>query len=139
MKYAEILARLVETPEGCWEWTGAKLQSGYGSVRFEGRSRVVHRVTWEQTHGPVADGLQIDHLCRNRACANPSHLEPVTQAENLRRGRGVCALNALKTKCPKGHPLNEENTYVDPRGYRDCRICRARRRREFYVKERAAS
>ena len=85
MTFDEILTRIEKRDNGCWEWRGAHLASGYGSVRFNGSARVVHRIIWEHHHGqPIPDGLQIDHLCRNRGCCNPEHLEAVTQTENLR-------------------------------------------------------
>ena len=129
MKIDGIMLHVAVTDDGCWEWTGGKLASGYGSVRFEGRSQVVHRVTWEAANGAVPDGLQLDHLCRNRACCNPSHLEAVTQSVNLLRGVSGPARNARKTHCIKGHvfDLTRQN------GWRECSICKRERRRAHYV------
>jgi len=103
----------------CWVWTGAK-SDGYGQVRLKGnaRSGYVHRLVYEHYRGPVPDGLQIDHLCRNRACANPSHLEPVTQRENLLRGATITAAAAARTHCTKGHPLDGRR-----KGGRYCLTC----------------
>lgn len=79
--------------------------------------------------GPIPEGLVIDHLCRNRGCVNPDHLEAVTQRENILRGEGLAAANARKTHCPKGHPYSGENLYVVPSsGRRQCRICADARR-----------
>jgi hypothetical protein len=99
----------------CWEWHGAK-RTGYGLVHFEGRVQSVHRLSYEALVGPIPAGLQLDHLCRNRACYNPAHLEPVTNRENKRRG------TALVTSCPQGHEYSEENTYVH-NSHRFCRTC----------------
>jgi HNH endonuclease len=75
----------VGTPEECWPWLGAST-CGYGALRRDGRFLYAHRVAWEFARGPIADGLTIDHLCRTRLCCNPAHMEPVTRAENARRG-----------------------------------------------------
>lgn len=109
--------------DGCWHWTASLKASGYGQFRATGTTRLAHRWRWEQEHGPVPEGLQLDHLCRNRACVNPEHLEPVTARENLLRGDTITARNAAATHCPKGHPYDEANTYVAPDGDRGCRAC----------------
>ena len=120
-----ITTRLAVTPDGCWVWTGANNGVGYGVVGRGGREgqTYVHRVMYEYHRGPIPDGLILDHLCRNRGCANPSHLEPVTHRENLRRGFGVTGINARKTVCAQGHPFDEANTYVYASGARSCRAC----------------
>jgi hypothetical protein len=110
----------------CVEWDGT-LSEGYGRrwlPKERGKYRYAHREAWEEVHGPIPPGLQIDHLCRNRACVNVEHLELVTQRENLLRGQGASAKNARKTHCPQGHPYDEENTFVTTRGTRKCRTCR---------------
>lgn len=109
----------------CWEWTAYRLQ-GYGRFGVGGRGgRIVyaHRWAWEHLVGPIPDGSIIDHLCRNRACVNPDHLEPVTSRVNSLRGYSHAALNARKTHCPQGHPYSEENTYRMANGNRICRTC----------------
>lgn len=113
------------TDSGCWEWTGRLHPKGYAYIGTGGSLRHVHRVAYELWVGPIPDGLQLDHLCRNRCCFNPAHLEPVTREENLRRGIRRCG-NMLKTHCKRGHPFDAENTILvpGPKGVgRRCRIC----------------
>jgi HNH endonuclease len=107
----------------CWMWRGAHFNSGYARVKFHGRDTVAHLIAWELTNGPVPAGLELDHLCRNRGCVNPAHLEPVTHRENEVRGNTVIRNNALKIVCHKGHPLSGDNLFVRNDGRRRCRAC----------------
>ena len=119
-------------PTGCIEFTGSKAQGGYGHLRNpDGPGLVVaHRASYELLVGPIPDGLVIDHLCRNTACVNPGHLEPVTTRTNVVvRGTGPTAINARKSHCPLGHPLDAENTYKRPNGRRECRTCKREAKR----------
>lgn len=111
--------------DGCWTWIGSRDQSGYGQLWVRGRMLGAHRVIYEALRGAVPSDLQLDHLCRNRACVRPSHLEPVTVQENNLRGVGLAAENAQKTTCPQGHPY--DMTYGD--GRRGCRTCNAEKTR----------
>ena len=105
---------------GCWVWIGATdSRSRYGRMIVDGKTRYTHRVSYETFVGPIPDGLQIDHLCRNRACCNPEHLEPVTPLVNTHRSP---ITNATKTHCPNGHEYNEENTRMTA-GRRHCIPC----------------
>lgn len=123
-------------PSGCWEWSGHKTDEGYGKVFGKdlcgATTKIAHRWMYECLVGPIPDGLEIDHLCRNRGCVNPSHLEPVTTRENVLRGDGPPARNARKTHCRNGHPLTGDNV-AHPGGNlnkRRCRMCyRAKNKR----------
>lgn len=101
----------------CWEWTAGKYAWGYGQFSVGYKKIRAHRWAYEHLVGPIPEGLVIDHLCRNPPCVNPAHLEPVTGAENTRRGG-----NALKTHCPRGHEYDEANTRYC-HGSRFCRAC----------------
>lgn len=119
---------------GCHEWTKTITGGGYGYLVVDGANRPAHRYAYELAFGPIPAGLQIDHLCRNRKCCNPAHLEAVTQRTNILRGVGVSAINLAKTHCPAGHPYVEGNIYYEgaQRAFRRCRECRlaqTRRRR----------
>ena len=113
----------LSAPNGCWLWTAGKFINGYGAFRLGNRTVYAHRFSYEALVGPIPPELQIDHLCRVRRCVNPAHLEPVTCRENTLRGDTSAAHNAAKTECPQGHPYDEENTYLDPKGGRRCREC----------------
>ena len=113
--------RRLKTGMGCWEWIGNKTRDGYGRVTLGKVEYRVHRVTYTWANGPIPDDLTLDHLCGNKACANPTHLEPVTIAINLARNAG------RRTHCKRGHVFDEANTYYPPgkNGGRHCRACQA--------------
>lgn len=121
--------------DDCWLWTAAHDLDDYGLFwPAHGHRTLAHRFAYELTRSPIPPGLQIDHLCRNPSCVNPTHLEVVTSRENTMRGENFSAVNARKTHCIHGHPFNMANTYSDPNSTRRaCRQCRAeghRRRRK---------
>jgi hypothetical protein len=123
---------MVHKTPTCWVWLAKVDRDGYGCCKRLGEW-LAHRVAWKMLRGPIQQGLEIDHLCRNRRCVNPDHMEPVTKAMNALRGISPPAINARKTACRRGHAFNAENTYVW-RGVRICRPCRraaemSRRRR----------
>lgn len=122
-RHPERFWEKVQKTDGCWEWAAHKNQYGYGTYSMQSRQHMAHRVAYELEVGPIPDGLEIDHLCRNRGCVNPSHMEPVTGRDNTLRGVGITAANARKTHCPKGHEFTPENTYTTPDGKRVCREC----------------
>lgn len=116
-------SKIAVTSAGCWEWTASVERGGYGRYRVGSKTRLAHRVSYEHLVGPIPDGLQLDHLCRNRRCVNPAHLEPVTCKENLMRGETEAARNAAKTHCKHGHELTAANVIVKRSVHRACRLC----------------
>lgn len=136
-----VLTRTVEDPNsGCWNFQGALNNHGYGYVGsggHQGRKLYVHRATFEFFVDEIPSGLVLDHLCRNPKCCNPWHLEPVTQRENLRRGRGFAGLNAQKDACPQGHPYVPGNINWSKDGYRACLECKKLGQREYRARKRA--
>lgn len=117
---------VLKDQDSCWEWIGYISPHGYGmfGVHRGGKWQKIgaHRISYELYVGPIPDGLQIDHLCRNRKCVNPKHIEAVTKRENLVRGLTVAA-RAKNTHCIRGHAFDGLNTRIRTNGTRSCRAC----------------
>lgn len=117
----------------CWLWTGQSRKSrteAYGGFCLDGRTQPAHRIAYLLTRGALRPGLVIDHLCSRPLCVRPSHLEEITQRENVLRGRNHVAALAARTHCRNGHPFDPANTYLSPTG-RVCRICQRAKQKAF--------
>lgn len=121
---SSLLARHITKAGDCWLWTGRLYPNGYGQFHVRRKVVYAHIASYEIHVGTVPAGLELDHTCRNRACVNPEHLEPVTHEVNVRRG------NAVKVACPQGHPYSAMNTNRDKNGWPHCRICQRERGRK---------
>lgn len=144
-----FLEKIAPGKNGCTLWTGGLNGAGYGQFylgvtadRPTGKG-YAHRFSYELHVGPIPAGMHIDHLCRNRACVNPEHLEPVAPRVNILRGLSPAARHAEKTHCPKGHPYSGDNLYTHPiKGQRICRACgriRTAQKREAIRSQRKAA
>lgn len=118
----------------CWEWLASVTTSGYGQVHYRRghlrRNLMAHRVAYELLIGPIPTGMTLDHLCRNKRCVNPAHLEIVTQRENVLRAAGSTA------HCKRGHAWTEDNVLFE-NGSRKCKTCNRRRQAEYRERRRA--
>jgi hypothetical protein len=124
---AERLARY-EVVDECWQWRGSQHGNGYGTLPWKGRRYYAHRLSYEFHVGPIPDGLVIDHLCFNRGCIRPEHLEAVTLAENNRRmfASGRWKKKTFRprlTHCKRGHELTPDSCWVSSSGKRQCKAC----------------
>ena len=122
----------VNKTDTCWLWQGHITPKGYGYLPMKHndgvwRPTLAHRIAYQIYKGDIPEGMTIDHLCRTRNCVNPAHLEAVTQSVNLHRGDTLQAQNSAKTHCPKGHPYDEQNTWISRFGKRSCRVCNRER------------
>ena len=134
-QYKNTAGYVTDGPNGCWPWVGAKLWNGYGTISIKGKKQTAHRHLYEQIYGPVDAGLEIDHLCRNRLCVNPFHLEPVTPSENVCRSPKVIAARAA-ISCKRGHLFTPENTKLaGPWLSRVCKVCEQESRRRYQMRK----
>jgi len=125
MNFETRFFKKVLKTNSCWLWIGATAGGKYGDygvIRFKNRQTYAHRASYEYFKELIPPKMQIDHLCRNRSCVNPDHLECVSQQENLLRGDGYTAMNARKTHCKRGHEFTLENTCRKTK-WRRCKIC----------------
>lgn len=128
MNLVEAFMRHVHVAAGgCWDWLEPLTDEGYGRLFWppgnQITKRMAHTVSYELFKGPIPAGMEPDHLCRQRCCVNPEHLEAVTHKVNVHRGIGPTAINAAKTTCPNGHPLSGENLVPWAKNGRECRTC----------------
>ena len=123
-------------PDLCWEWNGkVNKKTGYGQLGYKGKHFLAHRISYEIFKNEIPFSMTIDHLCKNRKCVNPFHLEIVTLKENILRGNSPSALNARKEFCKRGHPLFGNNVYFRKgRLERKCKICYRLRSKKFNSK-----
>ncbi|KAA6215127.1 HNH endonuclease [Streptomyces albofaciens JCM 4342] len=113
-----------DCPGPCHLWAGATNEKGYGSFWVDGHTVKAHRYAYEQAHGPIPTGLEVDHRCRRRECVAPAHLDAVTHRTNILRSTNHVAARAAVTHCPAGHPYDQANTVRAKNGTRKCRTCK---------------
>ena len=138
----EQAIKKIEKVNGCWNWLGHITKKGYGRFDRFGKRVMVHRYFYENLVGPILKGLEIDHLCRNRKCMNPKHLEPVTHRENLRREWIVRIKNT--PNCKYGHPYLGNNLNIVTnkklnKTFRTCRMCKSKVNKEYTARRKANS
>lgn len=140
--YKRIVRHMEISPDTmCWNWTGCTARNGYGKImtgsKLDGtkRASLAHRVSYEAFVGPIPPAMEIDHLCRNRRCVNPAHMEPVTHRENGLRGVSMAAQYAKRTHCIRGHEFSGDNLRIGRYGERICIACMRERRRERTLRE----
>lgn len=124
---------------GCWLWQGAENGKGYGQVSWEGRTQKVHVLAYEAFNGPIPEGHEPDHRCRNTMCWHPAHLDAVTHRENMARSDSLARASArqlARSTCVNGHEFSEANTRITPEGWRRCRVCDRERAVEYRASRR---
>lgn len=124
-KIQKCIDLALSRPGECVLWVGSVMKNGYGRCGWQGKVRLAHRVVWALDKGldDIQSFGELDHLCRNRSCVNPSHLEEVTRKENIVRSNSLSAINSRKTHCKNGHEFAGENLIINKSGSRSCRIC----------------
>lgn len=129
-QFERWLNKVDRLPNGCWQWRGGKDRNGYAhqvhivlEPHMPSKRIYAHRFAYWLYIGEIPKALTLDHLCRNRSCVNPRHLEPIPHRENVLRGTSWAAINSRKTRCPKGHQLAHPNLYITNTGSRRCRTC----------------
>lgn len=124
---------------GCWQWTGGKYSNGYARSRFLSKEHLVHRWAYEQFIGPIPDDLDCHHVCYNRSCVNPAHLELRTNRDNVldKDSSSPALKNMNKTHCKRDHLFDINNTLLDKNGWRSCRICHKERERARRMRAKA--
>lgn len=115
--------KYIVRPNGCWEWQRAIQSRGYGSVSYQGKTHLAHRLSYQLSVGPVPDGWDVHHKCGNRRCVNPDHLQPLKRKLHFRLANTPFSRNADKETCERGHNLSGENLLIDSRKRRQCRTC----------------
>lgn len=136
-----IWAQAPSDENGCLVWTGVLDPHGYGKIKSGGRGYSTHRIAWTWFNGrEIPKGMTVDHLCRNRACCNPVHLDICTPGENaLRSPMTLPSIHKAKTHCPQGHPYAGENLIVNNKGNRWCRACGIEHKRAYRARKAVAA
>jgi len=131
-KLKAYLLSKIKKVNNCWIWQDKSINtSGYAQIKIQKKQVLVHRLSYELFNGKLEKNLVIDHLCRNKLCINPDHLELVTRKENILRGFGPTAINSRKIACKKGHSLTGYNLIIRKTGNRECRTCKNLRKRIY--------
>lgn len=136
MSIAERFWSKVNKTEGCWQWTAAIDNTGYGVININKKKAYAHRIVFYLTSTIIPEGLVCDHLCRNRSCVNPTHIEFVTRGENVLRGIAPTANHARKTLCKRGHPYDRAYPKNSIKQARICSICHSIDRKKYARKSR---